>query len=129
MIWLTEIWFKGCIFFAITQCLKQFTYVSRHFKVQNRKKLIYLRKTVLKIWFQKFTKNNYCCPYKLPNIINAFMVFTFKWFLVFELFLKVVLWIHRLLSHKSETTFSKQFLLNNFCLFSILNSRMYKKHV
>ena len=61
------------------------------------------------------------CSQNQPKIVNVFMVFLY-FFLHF--FPKVLLWMYRqFFLFKSDTTFSKQFSLKNFLLFSILNSK------
>ena len=86
------------------------------FRIENQKNC--LEKTVLKMWSQKFQIWASFVP-KICQKLGMFLRF----------FLKVVLRTHSLFFHKSETTFSKQFSLNNLLFSSILNSKMSKKNM
>ena len=108
---------------AVTHFLTEFTHVSRHFEA-------YSRKNVEGKLFWKCGLRN--LPERLvlssesAKDLDVFMVFQFYFYSFLHFFLKWVLWTHRLFFLKLWDQFSIQFSLNNFFLFSTLNSKMSK---
>ena len=102
---------------AVTHFVTQFTHVCRHFEAYCRKQKQNLRENCFENVVSEIYQENLFCPQNPPKILNVFMVFQFYFILFLHFFLKVVLWTHRPFFLKSETTFSKQFSLNNFFCF------------
>jgi hypothetical protein len=103
---LTKIWFKGGIFWPL------------HSLWHN----LHMFLDILKFWIEKKIIRENCFGNVVSEILKrtSFYVFFFFFFSFRTFFLKVVLWTHRLFSHKSETTFSKLFFLKIFLNFLFL---------